>query len=71
MQVIQEQGYYVCHNGNGIIQYFDLSNGGKLYPALENVELFATKQEAVDRVNELAGNSNYFADNFEKPEQPA
>jgi hypothetical protein len=62
--VLTEQGFYVCHNGGSIIQYFDLSDGGKLHNGQEFVEMFNTKDEAIARVNELADDETYFDEHF-------
>lgn len=64
MLVREEIGYYVSHDGGSIIQYFDLSQGGKLYASLEYVEMFNSKDEAIERVNELAGDDSYFDEHF-------
>ena len=63
--VLTEIGFYVCHNGGSIIQYFDLSTGGKLYNGQEFVERFDTKDEVVQRINELANDEKYFNEHFE------
>jgi hypothetical protein len=70
--VLTEQGFYVCHNGGSIIQYFDLSAGGNLYNGQQFVERFDTKDEAVQRVNDLANDEKYFDEHFEikLPEMP-
>lgn len=62
--VLTELGFYVCHDGGVTIQYFDLSDGGKLYNALEFVEMFNSKDEAVARINELADDDTYFDEHF-------
>jgi len=70
--ILTEQGFYVCHNGGSIIQYFDLSNGGKLYSGLEFVERYDTKNEAIAKVNELADDDTYFDEHFviKEPRRP-
>ncbi len=70
--VLTEQGFYVCHNGGLTIQYFDLSNGGKLYNGQQFVEMFNTKNEAIFRVNELADDETYFDEHFviKEPRRP-
>ena len=70
--ILTEQGFYVCHNGGSTIQYFDLSTGGKLYNGQQFFEIYDTKDEAIDRVNELADDETYFINNFiiKEPQRP-
>lgn len=64
LTALTEQKHYVCHNGGLVIQYFDLSIGGKLYNGLEFVEKFDTLDEAKSRINELANDEEYFDKHF-------
>jgi hypothetical protein len=66
--ILQEAGYYVCYDGGPTIQYFDLSEGGKLYNGLEFHEMFNTFEEAKARVNELADDDDYFDTHCVAPE---
>jgi predicted sulfurtransferase len=70
--ILTEEGFYVCHNAGSIIQYFDLSTGGKLYNGQQFVERFDTKDEVAQRINELANDEKYFDEHFEikSPETP-
>lgn len=62
--ILTEQLFYVCHNGGSVIQFFDLTSGGKLYNALEFVETFSNLEDAIARINELGNSENYFEDHF-------